>query len=87
MQGIFNIAQIFEKKRTGIMTEKYMWILDASSGGVFKFEIPRHFPENGDYEKLVISILPKDVRIQDCSWQEGTEDVQTLDSRANGQYW
>ena len=69
------------------MNERYMWILDASSGGVFKFEIPRHFPENGDYEKLVMSILPKDVRIQDCSWQEGTEDVQTLNSRANGQYW
>tara|TARA_R110000737_G_scaffold236640_1_gene249041 strand:- start:65 stop:280 length:216 start_codon:yes stop_codon:yes gene_type:complete len=69
------------------MNEKYMWILDAANGSVFKFEIPRHFPENGDYEKLVMSILPKGVRIQDCSWQEATSDVQVLNSRENGQYW
>ena len=74
------------------MTEKYMWILDAANGSVYKFEIPRHFPENGDYEELVMSILQQnpetqDVRIQDCSWQEATSDVQVLNSRANGQYW
>ena len=74
------------------MDEKYMWILDAANGSVFKFVIPHHFPDNGDFEELVMSVLQaneitQDVRIQDCSWQEATSDVQVLNSRANGLYW
>ena len=35
----------------------FIWVLDASSAGVFKVELPSNFPENGDYEKFLDSSL------------------------------
>ena len=41
-------------------TDKFVWVLDASSGIVFKVEIPANFPENGDYENFLEANLPND---------------------------
>ena len=54
--------------------DKFIWALDASSGVVFRFEIPVNFPENGDYEDLLLCSLPKDVRLKDCNWMVGAAD-------------
>jgi len=51
--------------------DKFIWALDASSGVVFRFETPVNFPENGDYEDLLLCSLPKDVRLKDCNWMVG----------------
>ena len=58
--------------------EKFIWVLDASSAGVLKVEIPSGFPENGDYEALLIDALPKDVRLKDCSWMICDDAVQNI---------
>ena len=59
----------------------YIWVLDASSAGVFKVELPSNFPENGDYEKFLDGALPKDVRLKDCSWMIGGDNVSSLYQR------
>ena len=51
--------------------DKYIWVLDASSGSVLRVEIPRHFPENGDYESFLEANLPNDIRMKDCDWMIG----------------
>ena len=56
----------------------FIWVLDASSAGVFKVELPSNFPENGDYEKFLDDALPKDVRLKDCSWMVAGSEVQTV---------
>ena len=59
-------------------TDKFVWVLDASSGIVFKVEIPAHFPENGDYEDFLEANLPNDIRLKDCNWMVGDAGVVTI---------
>ena len=58
--------------------DKYIWVLDASSGIVFKVEIPANFPENGDYEDFLEANLPNDIRLTDCNWMVGKAGVVTI---------
>ena len=57
---------------------KYIWVLDTSSGIVFKVEIPENFPENGDYEDFLEANLPNDIRLKDCDWMVGGADAVTI---------
>jgi len=59
-------------------TDKFVWVLDASSGIVFKVEIPANFPENGDYEDFLEANLPNDIRLKDCDWMVGEAGVVTI---------
>jgi hypothetical protein len=59
-------------------TDKFVWVLDASSGIVFKVEIPENFPENGDYEDFLEANLPNDIRLKDCNWMVGEAGVVTI---------
>ena len=59
-------------------TDKFIWVLDASSGIVFKVEIPENFPENGDYEDFLEANLPNDIRLKDCNWMVGGTDAVTI---------
>ena len=59
-------------------TDKFVWVLDASSGIVFKVEIPANFPENGDYEDFLEANLPNDIRLKDCNWMIGEGGVVTI---------
>ena len=59
-------------------TDKFVWVLDASSGIVFKVEIPANFPENGDYEDFLEANLPNDIRLKDCDWMVGDAGVVTI---------
>mgnify|MGYP001354636364 CR=1 FL=1 len=59
-------------------TDEFIWVLDASSGIVFKVEIPAHFPENGDYEDFLEANLPNDIRLKDCNWMVGKGDAVTI---------
>jgi len=59
-------------------TDKLVWVLDASSGIVFKVEIPENFPENGDYEDFLEANLPNDIRLKDCDWMVGGVDAVTI---------
>ncbi len=58
--------------------DKFIWVLDAASGIVFKVEIPAHFPENGDYEDFLEANLPNDIRLTDCNWMVGEAGVVTI---------
>mgnify|MGYP006088669985 CR=1 FL=1 len=58
--------------------DKIVWVLDASSGIVFKVEVPAHFPENGDYEDFLEANLPNDIRLKDCNWMVGGVDAVTI---------
>ena len=58
--------------------DKFIWVLDASSGIVFKVEIPANFPENGDYEAYLEANLPNDIRLKDCNWLVGEAGVVTI---------
>ena len=58
--------------------DKFIWVLDASSGIVFKVEIPESFPENGDYEDFLEANLPNDIRLKDCNWMVGGVDAVTI---------
>ena len=58
--------------------DKFVWVLDASSGIVFKVEIPANFPENGDYEDFLEANLPNDIRLKDCNWMIGEAGVVTI---------
>jgi hypothetical protein len=58
--------------------DKIVWVLDASSGIVFKVEIPENFPENGDYEDFLEANLPNDIRLKDCNWMVGEAGVVTI---------
>ena len=58
--------------------DKFIWVLDASSGIVFKVEIPANFPENGDYEDFLEANLPNDIRLKDCNWMVGGTDAVTI---------
>jgi len=58
--------------------DKIVWVLDASSGIVFKVEIPESFPENGDYEDFLEANLPNDIRLKDCNWMVGGVDAVTI---------
>ena len=58
--------------------DKFIWVLDASSGIVFKVEIPVNFPENGDYEDYLEANLPNDIRLTDCNWLVGEAGVVTI---------
>ena len=59
-------------------TDRFVWVLDASSGIVFKVEIPANFPENGDYEDFLEANLPNDIRLKDCNWMVGEAGVVTI---------
>ena len=59
-------------------TDAVVWVLDASSGIVFKVEIPENFPENGDYENFLEANLPNDIRLKDCNWMVGGTDAVTI---------
>ena len=59
-------------------TDEFIWVLDASSGIVFKVEIPANFPENGDYEDFLEANLPNDIRLKDCNWMVGGTDAVTI---------
>ena len=59
-------------------TDELVWVLDASSGIVFKVEIPANFPENGDYEDFLEANLPNDIRLKDCNWMVGGVDAVTI---------
>ena len=69
-----------EKRREALpaKTDKFVWVLDASSGIVFKVEIPANFPENGDYEDFLEANLPNDIRLKDCDWMVGEAGVVTI---------
>ena len=69
-----------EKRREDLPAreDRFVWVLDASSGIVFKVEIPAHFPENGDYEDLLEANLPNDIRLKDCNWMVGEAGVVTI---------
>ena len=51
--------------------DKFIWVLDASSGDVLRIEVPSHFPENGDYENYLEANLPEGYRLKDCDWMVG----------------
>ena len=59
----------------------FIWVLDVSSAGVFRIELPSNFPENGNYEEFIEQSLPKDVRLKDCSWMLGSDKVSYLCQR------
>ena len=62
-------------------TDEFIWVLDASSGIVFKVEIPANFPEDAqteDYEDYLEANLPEGVRLKDCNWQVCGDVVQTV---------
>ena len=59
-------------------TDEFIWVLDASSGIVFKVEIPANFPENGDYEDFLEANLPNDIRLKDCNWMIGETEAVTI---------
>ena len=69
-----------EKQREALpaKTDAVVWVLDASSGIVFKVEIPENFPENGDYEDFLEANLPNDIRLKDCDWMVGGVDAVTI---------
>jgi len=69
-----------EKQREALpaKTDAVVWVLDASSGIVFKVEIPENFPENGDYEDLLEANLPNDIRLKDCNWMVAGGGVQSV---------
>jgi len=69
-----------EKRREDLPAreDKIVWVLDASSGIVFKVEIPANFPENGDYEDFLEANLPNDIRLKDCNWMVGEAGVVTI---------
>ena len=70
-----------EKGRAEELTarvDEFIWVLDASSGIVFKVEIPAYFPENGDYEDFLEANLPNDIRLKDCDWMVGGVDAVTI---------
>ena len=69
-----------EKRREDLPAreDRFVWVLDASSGIVFKVEIPAHFPENGDYEDFLEANLPNDIRLKDCNWMVGEAGVVTI---------
>ena len=58
---------------------KFIWALDASSGDVFRVELPSLFPENGDYEDYLLCSLPKDVRLKDCDWMVGGAEFHQIE--------
>ena len=66
------------RKALPAKTDKFVWVLDASSGIVFKVEIPANFPENGDYEDFLEANLPNDIRLKDCNWMIAGAGVQTV---------
>ena len=69
-----------EKRREDLPAreDRFVWVLDASSGIVFKVEIPAHFPENGDYEDFLEANLPNDIRLKDCNWMIGETEAVTI---------
>ena len=69
-----------EKQREALpaKTDAVVWVLDASSGIVFKVEIPENFPENGDYENFLEANLPNDIRLKDCNWMIGEAGGVTI---------
>jgi hypothetical protein len=75
LDGFFEEAR---KMALPAKTDKFVWVLDAASGIVFKVEIPSHFPENGDYEDYLEANLPKDIRLTDCNWMVGDAGVVTI---------
>jgi len=62
-----------EKRREALPAreDKFIWVLDASSGDVLRIEVPSHFPENGDYENYLEANLPEGYRLKDCNWMVG----------------
>ena len=66
------------RKALPAYVDKFIWVLDASSGIVFKVEIPANFPENGDYESFLEANLPNDIRLKDCDWMVGEADTVTI---------
>ena len=61
--------------------DKFIWVLDASSGNVLRLEIPSHFPENAqieEYEDYLEANLPEDVRLKDCDWMIGGIGVEYI---------
>ena len=61
--------------------DKFIWVLDASSGNVLRLEIPSHFPENAqieEYEDYLEANLPEGIRLQDCNWLVAGAGVQTV---------
>lgn len=70
-----------EKKRREALpahADKFIWVLDMSSGNVLKVEIPVHFPENGDYEDYLEANLPEDVSLEDCNWMVSGAEVHDI---------
>jgi hypothetical protein len=69
------------------MKDKFIWVLDASSGDVLRFKIPENFPENGDHERLIAEALEADGeystwrgsrRLNDSDWMIGGETFQCI---------
>jgi hypothetical protein len=71
LDGFFEEAR---KMALPAKTDEFIWVLDASSGIVFKVEIPANFPENVDYEDFLEANLPNDIRLKDCNWMVGAAD-------------
>ena len=62
-------------------TDEFIWVLDASSGIVFKVEVPANFPEDAqteDYEDFLEANLPNDIRLKDCNWMIGETEAVTI---------
>jgi hypothetical protein len=69
------------RKALPAKTDEFIWVLDASSGIVFKVEIPANFPEDAqteDYEDFLEANLPNDIRLKDCDWMIGIGGVVTI---------
>jgi len=61
-------------------TDEFIWVLDASSGIVFKVEVPANFPEDAqteDYEDFLEANLPE-VRLKDCDWMVSSAEVHDV---------
>ena len=68
------------RKALPAKTDEFIWVLDASSGIVFKVEVPANFPEDAqteDYENYLEANLPE-VRLKDCDWMIGIGGVVTI---------
>jgi len=62
-------------------TDEFIWVLDASSGIVFKVEVPANFPEDAqteDYDDYLEANLPYPVRLKDCDWLIGGFDFREV---------
>ena len=77
LDGFFEEAR---REALPAKTDEFIWVLDASSGIVFKVEVPANFPEDAqteDYEDFLEANLPE-VRLKDCDWMVSSAEVHDV---------